>query len=129
VEIPADSTNPKDLIGLTKPRLDLVPPALIIHVAKAMENGAKKFSPFNWRDKKVRSTIYIAAAMRHLLQYLDGEDCASDSGVHHLAHAAACCGIVLDAQAAGALIDDRPTKGPASALIASFTQTAQAKLP
>jgi Domain of unknown function (DUF5664) len=118
-----DTTNPKDLIGLTKPRLDLVPPALEIHVARAMENGAAKFGPYNWRDKKVRATVYIAAAKRHLIQYLDGQDLASDSGVHHLAHAAACCGILLDAEATGSLLDDRPAKGAAAQLIEKFTRT------
>ena len=49
-----DTLNPKDLLGASKPQLHLVPPALTIWVAKAMENGAMKFGPYNWRDKKVR---------------------------------------------------------------------------
>lgn len=122
MKVAPDTTNPKDLLGIKKPQLNLVPPALTIHVARAMENGAVKFGPFNWRDKKVKGTIYIAAALRHLLQYLDGEDCASDSQVHHLAHAAACLGIVLDAESCGCLIDDRPPKGPAAGLISKFTK-------
>lgn len=117
-----DTTNPKDLIGLTKPQLNLVPPALKIHVAKAMENGAKKFGPFNWRDKKVKMTVYIAAAMRHLESLLDGEDIAADSGVHHAAHAAACMGIILDALECNCMFDDRPPKGCAAALIARMTE-------
>lgn len=119
-----DSTNPKDLIGQTKPQLHLVPPALTIHAAKAMENGAKKFGPYNWREKKVRMTVYISAAMRHLNSLLDGEDFASDSGVHHAAHAAACCGIILDALECKCLLDDRPLKGCAADLIARLTVTA-----
>jgi Domain of unknown function (DUF5664) len=118
-----DETNPKDRIGITKPQLHLVPPALTIHVAKAMENGEQKFGAYNWRAKKVRSTVYISAALRHLLAYLDGEDVAQDSKVHHLGHAAACMGIVLDAEATGNLIDDRPEKGAAARLIEQFTQT------
>ena len=116
-----DTTNPKDRLGVAKPQLDLVPPALKIHVAKAMENGAKKYGPYNWRDKKVRMTVYIAAAMRHLESLLDGEDLAADSGVHHAAHAAACCGIILDAMECKYLIDDRPPKGCAADLIARLT--------
>jgi hypothetical protein len=118
-----DTTNPKDLVGATKPQLHLVPPALVIHAAKAMENGAKKFGPYNWRDKKVRMTVYIAAAMRHLHSLLDGEDLASDSGVHHAGHAAACMGILLDALECNCMIDDRPAKGCAAKLIERFTQT------
>jgi Domain of unknown function (DUF5664)/Domain of unknown function (DUF4406) len=116
-----DTSNPKDLVGVTKPQLNLVPSSLIIHVAKAMENGAAKYGPYNWRDKKVRTTIYIAAAQRHLLSLLDGEDFAQDSGIHHAAHAAACMGIILDALECGCLINDRPTKGNAAPLIERLT--------
>ena len=116
-----DKTNPKDLIGMTKPPLDLVPPALIIWVSQAMKNGAIKFGPFNWRDNKVRMSIYIAAALRHILALQDGEDVAQDSQVHHAAHAAACMGIILDALETGNLVDDRPKKGAASQLLARFT--------
>jgi hypothetical protein len=121
MEKATDSTNPKDLIGVKKPQLDLVPPVLEIWVAKAMEDGARKYGAANWRAKKVRARVYIAAAKRHILEYLDGEDTAADSGVHHLAHAAACIGILLDAEATGNLIDDRPAKGAASRLIAELT--------
>ena len=118
-----DETNPKDLIGHLKPPVHLVPPALILHVSKAMENGAKKYGAANWRDKKVRMTVYLAAAMRHLLALEDGEDYAGDSGTHHAAHIAACCGIILDALEGGQLLDDRPAKGPAAAIIKKFTTT------
>lgn len=116
-----DTTNPKAPLGAAKPQLHLVPPALTIWVAKAMENGATKYGPYNWRDKKVRMTIYVSAAMRHLLALLDGEDFAADSGVHHAAHAAACLGIILDAKECNCLIDDRPRKGAASKMIARMT--------
>jgi len=66
-----DTTNPKDILGSLKPQLNLVPSALMLRVAKVMELGAKKYGPFNWRTKKVRLTVYAAAAMRHLLQLLD----------------------------------------------------------
>lgn len=123
-----DETNPKDLLGAAKPNLYLVPPALMLHAAKAMENGAKKFSPYNWRQKKVKNTIYISAALRHILSYLDGEDAARDSGVNHLGHAAACLGIILDAAATGNLIDDRPNKGAAADLIEQMTEKNDTKI-
>lgn len=117
-----DEANPKDLIGVKKPRLDLVPAALDIHASMAMANGAEKYGPFNWREKPVRASIYIAAARRHLAAWFDGEDTASDSGVHHLGHAAACLAILLDAQATGNLVDDRPPHGAAGPLIEELTK-------
>jgi hypothetical protein len=44
-----------------------------------------------------------------LFAWFDGEEVASDSGVHHLGHAMACLAILLDAQETGNLVDDRPT--------------------
>jgi len=118
-----DDTNPKDALGDKKVNLALVPPASIIHEAMAMENGAKKYDPYNWRSKKVRATVYVAACMRHLLEYLDGASFSSDTDppVHHLGHAKACLGIVLDALETGNLIDDRPAPGAASRLVARET--------
>jgi hypothetical protein len=117
-----DSTNPKDLLGVLKPQVNLVPSALILRVAKVMELGAKKYGPFNWRTKKVRLTVYAAAAMRHILQLLDGENTDAESNQTHAAHAAACMGILLDAEATGSLIDDRATAGPAGKLISELTE-------
>ena len=117
----AVTSNPKDLIGIKKPPVHLVPAALIINSAMAYSDGAKKYGPYNWRSYPVNLTVYIAAAQRHLLQLLDGEDCAQDSGHHHASHVAACMGIILDALATGNLIDDRPKHGAASQLIEELT--------
>ena len=110
-------TNPKDLIGQTKLQTWLVPPSAKIALAEALTDGANKYGPFNWREKGVRATVYIAAAERHVMSYLDGEDSAEDSGVHHLAHAMACFAILLDAIAQGNIVDDRPIKGASPALL------------
>ena len=116
------SINPKDLIGLKKPRLSLVPPAGLVYAALAMANGADKYGPYNWREKKVQAMIYLEAAQRHILSYQDGEECAEDSGVPHLGHAIACLLIVIDALETGNLVDNRPKPGPMAALIARYTQ-------
>jgi hypothetical protein len=42
------------------------------------------------------------------MAWFNGEECAQDSGVHHLAHAMACLAILLDAKTCGKLNDDRP---------------------
>lgn len=117
-----DQTNPKDLLGLRKPPLRLVPPAFLVYVSKVMGLGAEKYGEYNWREKAVRRTVYLEAAMRHLLQALDGEDADPESGMPHEAHAAACMAIVLDSLAYGNLIDDRTTPGPAASLIRELTE-------
>lgn len=110
--------NPKDRIGAKKAPLGLVPPALMIETAAALADGAAKYEKFNFRESSVRASIYYEAALRHLFAWWDGEDVASDSGVKHLAHAAACLAILMDTAAIGRQIDDRPARGGAAALLA-----------
>ena len=119
---PVAGTNPKDALGMKKPDLSVVPPAGVLHLASAMMDGANKYGPFNWRGNAVLSRIYVAAAMRHLMQYLDGEDVDPTSGVHHLGHAMACCAIVLDARETGNLADNRPVPGAAGDMIRRWSE-------
>lgn len=100
--------NPKTKFGMQKTPLHLIPPPAKVELARAMECGAKKYGPFNWREKRVSCSIYKAAAERHLDAFWDGEDLDPESLAHHLGHAMACCAIVLDALANGMLNDDRP---------------------
>jgi len=113
--------NPKDLLGLKKVPLSLVPPASLIYQALAMKDGAAKYSPYNWRENKVVALIYIDACLRHLQSWVDGEEVASDSGVPHLGHALACLGIIVDAKETGNLVDNRPKPGVAAALLERYT--------
>jgi hypothetical protein len=122
--------NPKDLIGVTKPpTLSVVPSSALLHMGQAMQNGAEKYGPFNWRQHKVKASIYVDAAMRHLMAWYDQEAYAEDSGVHHLGHAMACLGILVDAEELDMLLDDRPgsnagdvpTEGPSPTLIRRMT--------
>lgn len=117
-----EAINPKDLLGIKKPALQLIPPAALVHESLAMMNGAyvKEYGPYNWREKRVVASIYVAALKRHVDSWWDGEECAKDSGVHHLGHARACLGILLDALELGNLGDDRPPKGTVSSLIEDF---------
>ena len=112
--------NPKDLIGVTKvPNLSVIPSAAIVHLGRAMQNGSDKYGRMNWREHPVKASIYVDACVRHLMAWNDGEEDAEDSGVHHLGHAMACLGILLDAQEAGNMIDDR-VPGPAADLLERF---------
>lgn len=115
--------NPKDLLGVKKVSLTKFPATALLHGAHAMMDGARKYGPFNWRGNAVIASIYIDACMRHLSAWFDGEETASDSGVHHLGHAMACLGILLDAQETGNLIDDRPQGGKLPELLARLNKT------
>lgn len=115
--------NPKNLVGAKKAPLRLVPPALFIGAAEALENGAQKYGPQNWRDQPVSAVTYVEAALRHLLAYLDGEDTAPDTGIHHVKHAVAGLGILLDCLGLETLIDDRPKPGSAPKLLAELDRS------
>ena len=121
---PDDDGNPKDRIGVTKPHLHLIPSSAEIVEAEVMRHGADKYGPFNWRDKRIRASVYIAAARRHLAQWFDGEDDDLESGLNHLAHARACLGILIDALSLDHVLDDRPTTGTAAEMIRAFTRDA-----
>ena len=118
-----DPANPKDVAGAKKPDVSLIPSSALLHEAKAMQNGADKYGPFNWRDRPIKMKSYLAAAMRHIQQLMDGEDFDPESGAHHAAHGRATLGIVLDAMENGTLIDDRPARGVAGEMIRHFNAT------
>jgi hypothetical protein len=114
--------NPKTLSGVSKVPLNLVPPSAKHFLAEAFADGARKYGPYNWRDKNVSASIYYAAAQRHMDSWWDGEDFSEDAGVHHIAHAMACMAIILDALTVGALNDDRPTHGATPWLQKEFVE-------
>lgn len=114
--------NPKDLLAVKKPPIHLVPPIQEVLTSLAFQDGAIKYGPFNWREKKVKYSVYYAAAIRHLKQVYDGEDIDPISKVPHLAHASACIAILMDAAACGCLVDDRPAKGATSKVIEEYTK-------
>lgn len=119
--------NPKGLAGRLKPQLGLIPPVALLYASQALRAGAAgprmrtlspvaiihlsaafrfggiKYSPFNWNEvgKAVEGVTYYEAALRHLYCWLTGEWIDPESGAPHLAHAMACCGIVLDAHHTG----------------------------
>lgn len=118
------STNPKRAFGVKKPSAQFIPPVAIIEESAVMALGAAKYGAFNWQDDPVDATTYYSAAIRHLLQWFSGEDTDRESGASHLAHVRACMGIILDAQATGSLIDDRPRCGLAGEAIKRLSATA-----
>lgn len=102
------AVNPKTIVGRLKaPCLSPVPATSLAWLAEAHADGARKYGPLNWRAVPIPLTVYIDAAIRHLLALKEGEDCASDSHLPHAAHIMAGMSIILDAVACGTLIDDR----------------------
>lgn len=112
--------NPKTLIGAQKVPLHLVPPSAKHFLAMALADGARKYGPYNWREHSISISVYKSAMERHWDAFWDGEDLAKDSGIHHIAHAMACCAIMLDAMTIGKLNDDRPAYGASPTLQESY---------
>lgn len=74
-----------------KPRVDLVPPGVILEVARVLTDGVKEYGEHNWRKGIAYSRLY-AAIQRHLLAFWVGED-IDESGHRALAHA--CTDIMM----------------------------------
>ncbi len=102
--------------------MTLIPTPALIHEALAFADGAAKYDPYNWREEGVGARTYLGAAIRHIRAYLDGEQHADDSKVHHLGHARACLAIILDAEAVENLVDDRPLPAPTSLMMSNVKE-------
>lgn len=117
-----DDTNPKDRLGIKKPSTWVIPASAILHLGMAMRNGAIKYGAFNWREKKVKASIYYDAMQRHATAWMAGEEYDQVSKVHHLGHLMACAAILIDAETTGNLIDDRPQNDAILDLLAALTE-------
>lgn len=89
-----------------KPDLSLLPRIFLIEVARAFMVGEKKYTRYNY-CKGHKASQLIAAALRHLTAWFEGEENDPEDGQHHLGAAGACIGILLRQMQLGTLIDDR----------------------
>ncbi len=101
-------TNPKDAAAVDRIPLWLCSAIAKAHWAVAQFAGFLKYGGWNWRVAGVRSSVYTSAIRRHLDAYENGEEYDPIDGTHHLGNIMAGAGILLDARAAGKLLDDRP---------------------
>ncbi len=87
-----------------------IPPAgsteALNQTAAVLKFGADKYHAHNWRDGFVWSRP-LAAAMRHIMAFNDGEDKDPESGLSHLAHAACCIMFLLEFEKTHPELDDR----------------------
>lgn len=114
-------SNPKDLIGSDKLPFHLWPETATALGCLGLLDGALKYGRANFRAIGVRASIYYDALRRHMNKWFEGEDIDPDSGLPHLAHALACLAILVDAEAAGKLNDDRQYPGGYSEYIQNLT--------
>lgn len=103
----SNNTDPKQAAGSKKTPLGLIPAPAMEEIANVLKLGASKYGEYNWRKTKVATNTYVHAILRHLNAWRDGEDLDPESTRSHIAHIAAGCCILLDAEACGTLIDDR----------------------
>jgi hypothetical protein len=99
--------NLKTAAAAGKPTFQAIPMVALVALGKAMQNGEDKYERYNWREAGSTSSVFFNAMLRHLIDWYCGEDYASDSKVHHLAHLMAGCAIILDTELHGKLNDDR----------------------
>lgn len=71
-----------------KPDLSLISYELMVMLARVREFGNKKYEKNNWK-KGFKVTRSLAAALRHIFQFLSGETYDQESGISHLGHAVA----------------------------------------
>ena len=90
-----------------KPDLSLCPRVALEAMARAFMLGEKKYGRYNYLNGGMDSHRLIAAAIRHLYQWQDGETLDPESGVSHLGHAQASIAMLLHQEAAGTAVDTR----------------------
>ena len=94
-----------------KPRMELLDRYALEQIARVMGYGALKYSAHNWRGGINWSRV-LAAAMRHLHAYNDGEDVDPETGINHLAHAGCCIMFLLNYSKEHPELDDRFKRSP-----------------
>jgi hypothetical protein len=94
-------TNSQD-----KPPLAYIPKAGLWAEGHAFAHGEKKYGSWNYKNG-INVTRTCAAAIRHIIQFLDGEDFDKESFAHHLGSARANLSMALDTLENNPEFDDR----------------------
>lgn len=94
----------------TKPALAYIPKAALYAEGEAFAYGAKKYEAWNYKNG-LAVTRTLSAALRHIVQFLEGEDLDQESGVNHLGCARANLAMALDSLVNHPEFDDRHKGG------------------
>lgn len=105
---PAPHTPPTDARkdDSEKPRLDLIPPEALTAMGIVLSHGAAKYGDRNWERGLDRGRI-VAALLRHLTAWMQGEDTDPDSGLPHSAHVLTNAAFLVAHEARGIGTDSR----------------------
>lgn len=109
-ELGAKPTNPKDLIGVRKVPMSAVPAGVLMDLALALHEGAVKYGRHNYRGVGVRASVYYDAGIGHLMDWWEGDDVDTESGLSHVTKAIASLVVLRDAMLQDKLTDDRPPR-------------------
>lgn len=89
-----------------KPDLSLIPAKALTEVATVLGFGALKYGRYNYKEGLAWSRC-IAAALRHITSFNDGQDLDLESGKSHIAHAICNLIFLLDYIENHPELDDR----------------------
>lgn len=89
-----------------KADMSLNPYPALVAMARAFMVGEKKYGRYNYY-KGHKASKLIAAAIRHLSAWNEGEENDPADGQPHLGSAMACCAMIIKQQQLGTLKDDR----------------------
>ena len=89
-----------------KADLSLIPYSAQEAEARVFGFGAKKYGRDNYKAG-MESHRLIAACMRHIGAYNQGENLDAESGLSHLAHARCCLSMLIELDRIGELTDTR----------------------
>lgn len=81
-----------------KPDLSLLPREFLVATAQAFMHGEAKYGRYNYRLGMDWHRL-VAAALRHITAFNEGEDLDPESNYPHLGHAGACLAMLIVYQA------------------------------
>lgn len=86
--------------------LSLIPLSALEQEARGFMLGADKYGRNNFKQGLEASRL-VAACLRHVHAWMEGEDLDPESGASHLGHARCCLAMILECERLGTLKDNR----------------------